>query len=129
MPEPARPFPCCPTRISSPFTPWTATVSYTHLGFPLPEQDAGFFPRLHGTAGGDEQAAPVQPVSQRMPFRRDSAVRWLAAGCKYEMCIRDRYIGALRREGKDAWARRESDRLQGILEVLFYNPEISDAVK
>ena len=40
-----------------------------------------------------------------------------------------RYIGALRREGKDAWARRESDRLQGILEVLFYNPEISDAVK
>lgn len=40
-----------------------------------------------------------------------------------------RYIGALRREGKNAWARRESDRLQGILEVLFYNPEISDAVK
>ena len=40
-----------------------------------------------------------------------------------------RYIGALRREGKDAWARRESDLLQGILEVLFYNPEISDAVK
>ena len=53
--------------------------------FPVhPEQDAGFFPRLHGTDGGDEQAAPVQPVSQRMPFRRDSAVRWLAAGCKYD---------------------------------------------
>ena len=33
------------------------------------------------------------------------------------------------REGKDAWARRERDRLQGILEVLFYNPEIYDAVK
>lgn len=33
-----------------------------------------------------------------------------------------RYIGALRREGKDAWARRESDRLQGILEVLFTIP-------
>lgn len=53
-------------------------------GFPLPEQDSGFFPRLHGTDGGDEQAAPVQPVSQRMPFRRDSAVRWFAAGCKYD---------------------------------------------
>lgn len=53
-------------------------------GFPLPEQDFGFFPRLHGTDGGDEQAAPVQPVSQRMPFRRDSAVRWFAAGCKYD---------------------------------------------
>ena len=43
--------------------------------------------------------------------------------------LHTRYIGALRREGKDAWARRKSDRLQGILEVLFYNPEISDAVK
>lgn len=40
-----------------------------------------------------------------------------------------RYIVFLRREGKEVQARKENDRLLGILEILFYNPEISDTVK
>lgn len=43
--------------------------------------------------------------------------------------LHTRYIGFLRRDGKEPQARRETDRLLGILEILFYNPEISDAVK
>ena len=43
--------------------------------------------------------------------------------------LHTRYIGFLRRDGKEPQARRETDRLLSILEILFYNPEISDAVK
>lgn len=39
------------------------------------------------------------------------------------------YIGLLRRNGAEPRSRRENERLLSILEILFYNPEISDAVK
>ncbi len=40
-----------------------------------------------------------------------------------------RYTEYLRRNGENAKAGKEADRLLNILEILFYNPEISDAVK
>lgn len=43
--------------------------------------------------------------------------------------LHTRYIELLRRRGENGRARKETDRLLGILEILFYNPEISDAVR
>ncbi len=43
--------------------------------------------------------------------------------------LHTRYIGYLRHMGENMQARKETDRLLNILEVLFYNPEISDAVR
>ena len=39
------------------------------------------------------------------------------------------YIDFLRKQGEEKKIRKENERLLGILEVLFYNPDISDTVK
>ena len=39
------------------------------------------------------------------------------------------YIDMLRKRGEEKKLRKENERLLSILEVLFYNPEISDPVK
>lgn len=43
--------------------------------------------------------------------------------------LRQAYITSLRRNGDLSAGRKEAERLQGMLEILFYNPETSDAVK
>ena len=40
-----------------------------------------------------------------------------------------RYNDFLRKQGDEKNIRKENERMLGILEVLFYNPEISDSVK
>ena len=40
-----------------------------------------------------------------------------------------RYLEFLRRNGEEKKIRKENERMLGILEVLFHNPEISDPVK
>lgn len=43
--------------------------------------------------------------------------------------LRLAYISVLRRSGELNVGRKETERLQGMLEILFYNPETSNAVK
>ncbi len=43
--------------------------------------------------------------------------------------LRQAYITNLRRNGDLNAGRKETERLQGMLEILFYNPETPDAVK
>ena len=43
--------------------------------------------------------------------------------------LHSRYIEFLRRNGEEKKVRKEYERLLGTLEILFYNPEISDPVK
>ena len=43
--------------------------------------------------------------------------------------LHSRCIELLRRNGEDAKARKETDRLLAILEILFHNPEVSDDVR
>ncbi|MDO5582121.1 MAG: protein kinase [Planctomycetia bacterium] len=43
--------------------------------------------------------------------------------------FREAYANVLRRSGQETEARRETERLLGILEILFYSPEIPDSAK
>ncbi len=43
--------------------------------------------------------------------------------------LRNAYITALRRKGDMAEGRKETERLLGLLEILFYNPETPDAAR
>ncbi len=43
--------------------------------------------------------------------------------------LRNAYIGALRRKGDPAEARKETERLQGMLEILAHNSETPDAAR
>ena len=43
--------------------------------------------------------------------------------------FREAYANVLRRSGQETEARRETERLLGILEILFHSPEIPDSAK
>ncbi|MBS1369271.1 MAG: protein kinase [Lentisphaeria bacterium] len=43
--------------------------------------------------------------------------------------LRQSYISALRRNGDLSAGRKETERLQGMLEILFHNPETPDSAK
>ena len=64
-------------------------------------------------------------VSERMLGRWPNDPQVVSAVMKFHY----RYIGLLRKRGAENKARKENERFIGILEILFYNPEISDAVR
>ena len=72
-----------------------------------------------------EAADDAVLVSERMLGRWPNDPQIVSAAVR----LHSRYIDILRKRGVEVRARKENDRLLNILEILFYNPEISDAVK
>lgn len=71
------------------------------------------------------EAADTVTLSERLLGRWPNDPQIVSAVVQ----LHKRYLELLRQRGKDAEAGKETNRLLGILEILFYNPEISDAVK
>ncbi len=72
-----------------------------------------------------QEAADAVNLSERLLGRWPNDPQIVSAVVQ----LHRRYLELLRRRGEDAGVRKGTDRLLGILEILFYNPEISDSVK
>lgn len=72
-----------------------------------------------------KELADTVNLSERLLGRWPNDPQIVSAVVRLHM----RYVGFLRRNGEKEQARKKIDRLLGILGILFYNPEISDAVK
>lgn len=64
-------------------------------------------------------------LSERLLGRWPNDPQIVSAAVRLHQC----YIEFLRRRGENAAARKETERLLSILEILFYHPDISDTVK
>ena len=80
-------------------------------------------PRGRRNISGDEEKAIL--LSTRMLGRWPNDPQIVSAAVKLHFG----YIDMLRKRGEEKKLRKENERLLSILEVLFYNPEISDPVK
>ncbi len=72
-----------------------------------------------------EDVEEAVKLSERMLGRWPNDPQIVSAVVK----LHSRYIEFLRRNGEEKKVRKEYERLLGTLEILFYNPEISDPVK
>ena len=72
-----------------------------------------------------EAADDAVQVSERMLGRWPNDPQIVSAAVK----LHSRYVDILRKRGAGIRAMKENDRLLNILEILFHNPEISDALK
>ena len=64
-------------------------------------------------------------LSERMLGRWPNDPQIVSSAVK----LHSRYLEVLRKRGNEKKVRKEYERLLGILEILFHNPEISDPVK
>ena len=83
------------------------------------------FRLIRGIRNSRDEVEEAVKLSEHMLGRWPNDPQIVSAVVK----LHSRYIEFLRRNGEDKKIRKEYERLLGILEILFYNPEISDPVK
>ena len=71
------------------------------------------------------EAAEIVLISEKMLGRWPNDPQIISAVIE----LHSRYIDLLRQRNDDMRARKVNDRLLGILEILFYHPDISNSIK